>query len=485
MGYTLTVILIYIIIEIVGFPVDTSEEYSKNLLLRQLLNFQLPKDSKFHSISSLSPTAWNPTWSALLWSTWSEWERCTQNKHCTNDYHNNNDNNKSEIIENLLFRTRVCQFQSMNEQLLWSQAMIKGVNLSGELSTCSDEGLIQSDVKHCQDLLQCIYKTSSKNHSFHASPKTSVKNFSSKCGENGCDFTDTTENKINMEDDQTTERLSERSEIWGPWTALQQCSAIIPTIDELPEEYPWELMLNLTRAPAGRRCEPGLQLQIRKLLNESSPIKEYENPQNEQKLPPASTAIATTTVSETRKIHCWINEACHTSDVKVEPPTTCTFQAIHRSPSAQVKWRRTPYGRIPSHFEVHVLDLINSVHYRKSELYVEEVKLNKLDPWGENYVVEIFGLKIGQPYEISIASADEMSNLYFSKSCEAVVIIGAGDGSWSRWSNWSNCNSKCASKLGTRSRYRKCNSPAPRNGGRVCPGSEQMNLECFGTNINC
>ncbi|CAH8547970.1 unnamed protein product [Schistosoma rodhaini] len=443
MRYTLTVILMYIIIDIGGIPVDTSEEYSKNLLLRQLLNFQLPKDSNFHSISSLSPTAWNPTWSALFWTTWSEWKRCTQNKHCTKHYHNNN-NNKSEIIENLLFRTRVCQFQSMNEQLLWSQAMIKGVNLSGDLSTCSEEGLIQSDVKHCQDLLQCIDKNN-----------------------------------------WTTERLSERSEIWGPWTTLQECSAIIPTIDELPEEYPWELMLNLTRAPAGRRCEPGLQLQIRKLLSESNSIKEHENPQKEQKLPPASIAIATTTITETRKIHCWINEACHTSDVKVEPPSTCFFQAIHRSPSAQVKWRRTPYGRIPSHFEVHVLDLINSVHYRKSELYVEEVKLNKLDPWGENYVLEIFGLKIGQPYEISIASADEMSNLYFSKSCEAVVIIGAGDGSWSKWSNWSNCNSKCASKLGTRSRYRKCNSPAPRNGGRVCPGSEQMDFECFGTNINC
>ncbi|VDO77097.1 unnamed protein product, partial [Schistosoma margrebowiei] len=438
--------------------------FSENLLLRQLLNFQLPKDSNFHSISSLSPTAWNPTWSALLWSTWSEWERCTQNKHCTNHYHNNNknDNNKSEINENLLFRTRICQFQSINEQLLWSQAMIKGVNLSDDLSTCSEEGLIQIDVKHCQDLLQCIYKTSSKNHSFHSLSKSNVKSFSSKCGENGCDFTDTTENKINLEDDRTTERHSERSEIWGPWTALQQCSAIIPTIDELPEEYPWELMLNLTRAPAGRRCEPGLQLQIRKLLNESNSIKEgcqpnhctgscllstfsvtklhrmqmysgttdllkYENPQNEQKLPLESTAITTTTISETRKIHCWINEACHTSDVKVEPPSTCFFQAIHRSPSAQVKWRRTPYGRIPSHFEVHVLDLINSVHYRKSELYIEEVKLNKLDPWGENYVVEIFGLKIGQPYEISIASADEMSNLYFSKSCEAVVIIGAGE----------------------------------------------------------
>lgn len=134
--------------------------FSENLLLRQLLNFQLPKDSNFHSISSLSPTAWNPTWSALLWSTWSEWERCAQNKHCTNHYNNNNNNdNKSGIIENLLFRKRICQFQSMNEQLLWSQAMIKGVNLSGDLSTCSEEGLIQTDIKHCQDLLQCIYKS--------------------------------------------------------------------------------------------------------------------------------------------------------------------------------------------------------------------------------------------------------------------------------------------------------------------------------------
>ncbi|CAH8496808.1 unnamed protein product [Schistosoma turkestanicum] len=473
MLYTSTVILIYIIIEINGFPVDTSEEYSRNLLLRQLLNFQLPKDSNFESISSLSPTAWNPTWSALLWTSWSKWESCTQNEYCMNNQYNYN---KSEIFENLLFRTRVCQFQSMNEQLLWSQTMIKGVNLSGELSTCSEEGLIQSDVKHCRDLLQCIYKTSSGNHSVNVLSKSTVKNFSSKCTENGCYIMDTTENQINTEDNQTTERFSKRSEIWGPWIALQQCSAIIPTIDDLPEEYPWELLLNLTRAPAGRRCEPGLQLQIRKLLNESSLMNEP---------PPKSMMIATPTISETRKIHCWINEACHTSEVKVEPPTTCFFQAIYRSPSVQVKWRRTPYGRMPSHFEVHVLDLINSVHYRKSELYIEEVKLNKLDPWGENYVVEIFGLKIGQPYEISIASADEMSNLYFSKSCEAVVIIGAGDGSWSKWSNWSNCNSKCASKLGTRSRFRKCNSPAPRNGGRVCPGPEQMNFECFGTNINC
>lgn len=40
---------------------------------------------------------------------------------------------------------------------------------------------------------------SSKNHSFHSLSKSNVKSLPSKCGENGCDFTDTTENKINME----------------------------------------------------------------------------------------------------------------------------------------------------------------------------------------------------------------------------------------------------------------------------------------------
>ncbi|TNN17230.1 complement component C8 beta [Schistosoma japonicum] len=475
MVYTLTVLLVYIITGIRGLPVENSEKYSRNILLRELLNFQLPKDSNFQSISSLSPTAWNPTLSALLWTSWSKWERCTQNKYCVN--------NKTENIDNLIIRTRVCQFQSMNEQLLWSQTMFKGINLSSEIIPCSEEGLIQSDVQHCRDLYQCIYEShnfaSSINHSLNAMSKSDIKDFISM---------DTTENQFKTEDidNLTTERHLKRNKIWGPWTTLQQCSSIIPTIDELPDEYPWELMLNLSRAPAGRRCEPGLQLQARKLLDESTTfIKKRENFQDEQQNSPSQSLATSATITETRKIHCWINEACHTSDVKVEPPTTCFFQAIYRSPSVQVKWRRTPYGRMPSHFEVHVLDLINSIHQQKSELYVEQVKLNKFDSWGENYMVEIFGLKIGQLYEISVGSSDEMNNLYFSKSCEAIVIIGAGDGSWSKWSSWSNCNSKCASKLGTRSRYRKCNSPAPTNGGRVCPGSEQMHLECFGTNISC
>lgn len=51
--------------------------------------------------------------------------------------------------------------------------------------------------KHTPYFLLII--ASSKNHSFHSLSKSNVKNFSSKCEENGCDFTDSTENKMNME----------------------------------------------------------------------------------------------------------------------------------------------------------------------------------------------------------------------------------------------------------------------------------------------
>nr|CAH8847601.1 unnamed protein product [Trichobilharzia regenti] len=463
---------------VVGFPANIPADFSRNLLLRQLLNFQLPKDSSFESISSLSATSWNPTWSALFWTSWSKWELCTPDKQCTID-----GDDKLTDTENFIYRTRICQFQSMNEHLLYSHKLIKGISLPNGMVPCSKEGLAERYIKKCPDLSQCINEDSLQSFSVEEQPKSSLETHSSKCEGVECDSMDKTEVVIATEKPSIIGRFIKHNQFWGPWIALQHCSAIIPTIDELPDEYPWESMLNFSRIQAGKRCQPGLQLQIRNLLSGTDITSHPQISQMEANFSPAVVKITPTT--EMRKIHCWINEACPTSEVKVEPPITCVFQAIYRSPSVQVKWRRTPYGRIPSHFEVHVLDLINSVHYQESELHVEQIKLNKLDPWGENYITEVFGLKIGQPYQISIGSADEAGNIYFSKNCEAVVIIGTGDGSWSKWSNWSNCNSKCSSKLGTRSRHRKCNSPAPRNGGRMCPGSDQMHFECFGTDINC
>lgn len=49
------------------------------------------------------------------------------------------------------------------------------------------------------------------------------------------------------------------------------------------------------------------------------------------------------------------------------------------------------------------------------------------------------------------------------KECYAI------DGHWGRWSDWSSCSVTCGD--GYRKRYRKCDNPAPVQGGLNCPGS--------------
>ncbi|KAK6183172.1 hypothetical protein SNE40_010701 [Patella caerulea] len=48
-------------------------------------------------------------------------------------------------------------------------------------------------------------------------------------------------------------------------------------------------------------------------------------------------------------------------------------------------------------------------------------------------------------------------------------------GSWSDWS-YNTCSMSCG--VGTRSRTRKCNNPAPANGGDNCPGSSTEQVAC-------
>ena len=50
------------------------------------------------------------------------------------------------------------------------------------------------------------------------------------------------------------------------------------------------------------------------------------------------------------------------------------------------------------------------------------------------------------------------------------------NGNWGSWGGWSTCTKSCG--RGVRSKTRKCNNPAPSNGGQNCPGSSSSSLTC-------
>ena len=52
------------------------------------------------------------------------------------------------------------------------------------------------------------------------------------------------------------------------------------------------------------------------------------------------------------------------------------------------------------------------------------------------------------------------------------------DGGWSVWEAWSACSVTCGG--GSQTRMRKCNNPAPANGGASCLGASSEPLACNG-----
>lgn len=56
--------------------------------------------------------------------------------------------------------------------------------------------------------------------------------------------------------------------------------------------------------------------------------------------------------------------------------------------------------------------------------------------------------------------------------CELRIV----DGSWSKWTEWSTCTTDCGS--GNHTRWRRCNKPAPSNGGAVCQGPHNVTEDC-------
>ena len=50
------------------------------------------------------------------------------------------------------------------------------------------------------------------------------------------------------------------------------------------------------------------------------------------------------------------------------------------------------------------------------------------------------------------------------------------DGSWSEWTSWTECSALCGG--GTRSRHRRCDSPAASGTGRECVGHSYQLADC-------
>lgn len=72
----------------------------------------------------------------------------------------------------------------------------------------------------------------------------------------------------------------------------------------------------------------------------------------------------------------------------------------------------------------------------------------------------------------------EFTNYVYSaeKSGNADSGPPAQDGAWGEWSSWTNCDKKCGG--GQRQAVRKCNSPAPANGGKPCEGESEKVKPC-------
>ena len=59
---------------------------------------------------------------------------------------------------------------------------------------------------------------------------------------------------------------------------------------------------------------------------------------------------------------------------------------------------------------------------------------------------------------------------------EITPCIFAVHGGWSRWSGWGPCSKSCGT--GSQERSRSCTQPAPKYGGKSCPGTAGEKRMC-------
>lgn len=75
--------------------------------------------------------------------------------------------------------------------------------------------------------------------------------------------------------------------------------------------------------------------------------------------------------------------------------------------------------------------------------------------------------------------AADVVTLWFLWKPHRVYILFATvriDGHWGRWSDWTYCNVQCDD--GKRTRFRKCDNPTPKHGGKYCVGDSEEDDVC-------
>ena len=68
----------------------------------------------------------------------------------------------------------------------------------------------------------------------------------------------------------------------------------------------------------------------------------------------------------------------------------------------------------------------------------------------------------------------EILTKFFLKS---IISLAPINGHWGRWGSWGECSVTCGK--GVHSRMRKCDDPAPKNGGKQCKGKSDEKKNCL------
>ncbi|KER31776.1 hypothetical protein T265_02011 [Opisthorchis viverrini] len=447
-----------------SYPISTTMEGTSDgsLFLQRLIRIFLPFGALNNRLIPLHEADNHLRMTALFWGPWSEWQPCPDPKLLCVPF------GISLHQGTAVRRARMCERQEFKRNSTTNT--FYRINVDNELVPCSKERSTEQQIKHCPLPPRCSGSNGPPavrdEQGFHESRSSTSELISTKSPIRSSPSSvtfgilTTTYESVRTVVNQT----DLPSEDPPAYKTVQPCRPLIPKVDNLAEGFPWELLLRWAGKPPGSRCEPGIALQI---------ADQFSMPNQ------------TVGLSEPRQVHCWIDENCSSTPGQLEPPTDCHFTAFVDQPLINIRWFRTPYGAVPKGYQIRWLAVQPASATDHSKPQIKDVSLVATDAWGEMYVAQLTDLPIGHTYELSISSQTESGGKVFHESCTAAVLVGAGDGSWSQWSEWSPCTSRCASVPGVRTRIRKCDSPPPSNNGRYCTGSGQMQLICFGEDINC